>query len=206
MLVTVFLSVLILALAMGNIFLSLTGTKRLEKVGQEGNGQLVFDNGFVQSDVQDSFSEALPDADNGNSISFDKAENGGAGNSLSFGQAKGKSSAPSFQQADSGAGKGPSFEQAAAGEKMAYLNKRLERLEQLLLKIDNSKFLAQKLNSTSLSKKLSGLDEFKQNTRLEIAALKQRLDKVQPVKKAKKPKVQDISDKKLRELVFRSSR
>ena len=185
MLETVFLSVLIVALALGNVFLSLTDPKRLlaARTRQNpGNGPGFengpgLENGLAQSNILDEFREA--------GESSQAAESRG-----SFGQV--------------GEGR-DSFEQAADRERVRHLNKRIERLEQLLLKINNSKFVAQKINGTNLYSKLRDLNQFKQDTGLEIAAMRQRLDKIQPLEKASKPKLSEISDKKLRDLVFRAS-
>ncbi len=152
---TLFLAVLIVALFLGNVFLSLTDPKRLKRAA---GAEPALEQSFELRPEEMALAEPV------------------------------------------------SFEGNAAKEKMDYLNKRVDRLEQLLLKIDNSKFIAQKLNATNLYQKLNGLDEFKQNTRLEIAALKQRIDKVQPAPKAKKVKVPEISDENLKEIVFRASR
>jgi len=168
---TIFLSVLVLALVLGNVFLSLASPKRLQSLsqgsdfGQPEQCQPEQETESGQASVQDSFSEArdqpLPR---------------------------------------------PDFKNTAEKERVNHLNKRIERLEELLLKINNSKFLAQKLNGTKLSQRINEFDSFKQNTKLEIAALRQRLDKVQPQKKKFKQPVPDISNEKLKQLVFRSTR
>ncbi len=163
---------------MGNAFLSLTDPKRIEKMADKmrkeslsgknliaPNNALVapdasdFQNDLVQTSVQDSYSEAMPET---------------------------------------------TFGQKASMEKIAYLTKRITRLEELLLKINNSQFLVQKLNGTNLSQKITEFETFRQNTKLEVAALKQRLDKIAPVKKKPKLNIPEISDKKLHDLVFRS--
>jgi hypothetical protein len=151
MIETLFLVVLIVALAMGNAFLSLTSPKRLAKMSNGTN--------------QRTQNQPLLPADES----------------------------------------GLSFEERAERERVNYLSRRIERLEQLLLKLNKSDFLAQKINSTNLSQKLEELEEFKQNTRLEIAALKQRLDKISPEPEKKQNNVPEISDEKLREIVFRAS-
>ncbi len=177
MLVTTFLAVLILALAIGNAFLSLTDPKRLQqKMLKESNS---FPQGSEGLDAQDSFNGEIPEMQG--SQSFQKP-------------------AKKRQSQDI------SFELAAERERIAHLNKRISRLEQLLLKINNPKFVAQKINGTNLGQKLSDLEQFKQNTKLEIAALRQRLDKIQPVKNKRKPRIPNIGDRKLREIVFRASR
>ncbi len=149
MLETLFLAVLIIALAMGNAFLSLTSPKRLAKMAQGKN------------------------------------------------QASQEMVCPSEPEL--------SFEDRAEKERIEYLGRRIERLEQLLLKLDKSDFVAQKINTTNFSQKLEELEEFKQNTRLEIAALKQRLDKIQPESKKRPKPAPNLSDEKLREIVFRAS-
>ena len=183
---TVFLSVLILALALGNGFLSLVDPKRLRLLSAKGRilGEMpaIPENGFG---LQNGFGSP-------NGLGPQKSlgiENGAVQGKLPV----------SF-----GSSRGLSFEERANRERMLYLNKRIERLEQLLLKINDSKFVAQKINGSNLFKKLKELEGFKQDTKLEIAALNQRLDKVQPRKKLKKPGP-GISDEKLRDLVFRAS-
>ena len=178
MLETTFLAVLILALAFGNVFLSLTDPKRLEKMAKKAREQRM-----AQEAVEQGF--------NPEQAVFEPGSAAG-------------------QPADNYSYKKPTAPIALPGqslgsEKAAYLAKRIERLEQLLLKINNSKFLAQKLDATNLSTRLRDFDEFKQNTKLEIAALRQRLDKVQPQKSKPKQKIPDISDEKLHDLVFRVS-
>lgn len=177
MLVTTFLAVLILALAIGNAFLSLTDPKRLQqKMLGESNS---FSSGSESLDAQNSLNRTIQEIQGHQS----------------------------FQKpAKKGQSQGISFELAAERERITYLNKRISRLEQLLLTINNSKFVAQKINGTNLGQKLSDLEQFKQNTKLEIAALRQRLDKIQPAKRERKPRIPNISDKKLREIVFRASR
>jgi len=162
MVATTFLTVLILALALGNVFLSVASPQRLQKLAKESPKR--------QKQGLDSSQTSLQ-------------------NSLS-------------QESESQA---MSFEEQAEKEKIGYLYKRIDRLEQLLLKLDSSKFVAQKINGTNLGQRLQEFDEFKQNTKLEIAALKQRFDKMQPVKKSNEKKASEISDEKLRDLVFRAS-
>lgn len=157
MIATVFLAVLVLGLALGNVFLALTSPERAAR-------QLSKENGKLGLAVQESDAES---------------------NEMQESQL--------------------SFEQAADKERIRMLNKRIERLEQLLLKINNSKFIARKLNGTGLYQKLSNFDQFKQDTKLEIAALRQRLDRIQPQKKKPKPDLPKISDEKLRDLVFRAT-
>ncbi len=168
MVVTTFLGVLILAFFLGNVFLSITSPKRLQKQFQ---GEL---DEVTQEEMEAGFVQA--------------------------------SSQP-VGAAVASAGTVPnqaSFEQRLGFEKRALLNKRVDRLEQILLKLSSSNVLAQKLDATTFSKKMDGYSKFKETTRLEIAALKQRLDKVQPVSKKAKKNI-EISDKKLRDLVFRAS-
>lgn len=189
MITTVFLSVLILALALGNIFLSLTSPKRLQREeSQADEGE------FETASVQDSFIDTSQKVDDVESQEVDDGESQ---------EVEGVKEA---EPGEIGKSRKASFEENAGMEKMDYLNKRVERLEQLLLKINNSKFVAQKINGTNLGQKLADLNEFKQNTRLEIAALKQRLDKVAPQEKKPKEKIPDISDEKLREIIFRANR
>lgn len=98
------------------------------------------------------------------------------------------------------------FEEAAEKERIGLLNKRIDRLESLLLKINGTKFLGKKLNGTVLGQKLVDFNEFKDNTKLEIAALKQELARVKNqlgIKERKNPgEDYPISDEKLHELVF----
>ncbi len=123
MLVTVFLSVMVLALVLGNVFLSVTKPGNAAAHLQATNP--------LENELQQTFQ-----------------------NSASSKQA---------------------FEQAADRERTRMLNKRIDRLESLLLRINNAKFVARKLNGTNLVQRLNGFEQFKQDTRLEIAALKQQL-------------------------------
>jgi len=171
MVVTTFLGVLILALFLGNVFLSVASPKRLQK---QFRGEL---DGVAQDELEAGFLQGQSQAVGAAALTVASA--GTVANQASF-------------------------EQRLGSEKMALLNKRLDRLEQILLKLSSSEVLAQKLDATTLSKKMDDYSKFKETTRLEIAALKQRLDKVQPVPKKDKKAV-EISDKKLRDLVFRAS-
>ena len=97
------------------------------------------------------------------------------------------------------------FELAAEKERSQMLKKRIDRLEAILLKINGSNFLGKKIDGTVLGQKLQNLSEFKDTTKLEIAALKQDLARVKLQAGIKeKPKKPDypISDKKLHSLVF----
>ena len=102
----------------------------------------------------------------------------------------------------------PSFAQDTGQERANQLNKRIDRLESLLLKINGSKFLGKKLNGTVIGQKLSGYNEFKGNTKIEIAALKQDIARVKKeigIKEKKNPgEDYQINDKKLHELVFQT--
>ncbi len=154
MLITVFLSVLVLALALGNLFLSITEPKGLQsRAKQENNSSLQ-----IQQET------ALPAT-------------------------------------------GDDFQRMADRERVRMLNKRIDRLENLLLRINNARFVAKKLNGTNLIQKLNGFEEFKQNTRLEIAALKQQLASMQKNKpKATRKAVPETDDEKLHKLVYHSAR
>lgn len=177
---TVFLSVLVVALALGNVFLSLLGPKRLRVLAGK-KGEQEAEQGFGQSSVQDSFSEAA--YLNGPSEVKAFAVRGQVSNGL-----KCKNS----------------FDSEADKERIRHLGRRIDRLEQLLLKINSGDFLAQKVNATNFGQKLSDLEEFKQKTRLEIASLKQRLDDVKPVSEKKRQELPKLSDQRLHELVFRT--
>lgn len=163
MLETIFLAVLVLALLLGNAFLSV--------IARKDSGRMPEPEMPVQDGFEDRALEQPPVLEQ---------------------------SFPAFKTR-------PSFEEDAQSERIEYLNRRIARLEQLLLKINGSKPIAEKINGSTLSQKLSDLNEFRQSTRLEIAALKQRLDKVQPVESRPKSNVPEISDEKLRDLVFRAS-
>ena len=174
MLETVFLAVLVLALLLGNAFLSITGPKRPKLVPEEE---------MLRQDALASQAVALPLVSGQRAIER-----------LVVAQPA-EQNVPAFETR-------PSFEEDAERERIEYLTRRIARLEQLLLKINNPRFVAEKVNLEGFYHKLKDMDSFKQNTRLEIAALKQRLDKIQPVES--KPKL-EISDEKLRDLVFRAS-
>ena len=168
MLETVFLGVLIIALALGNAFLSLAPKKKAA-------------NGFgVQG--QDINNGLLPS----NETAFPGQSSGA------------KLPAPS-QRATA-------FEKELEREKIAFLGKRMARLEQLLLKMNSNGFLAQKLDNSNLGQRLKSLEEFKEKTRLEVAALKQRLDNSVPAEKRQVEAIPAVSNEKLHSLVFRSGR
>jgi uncharacterized small protein (DUF1192 family) len=97
------------------------------------------------------------------------------------------------------------FEEAVEKERIQLLGKRIDRLEGLLLRINGSHFLGKKLNGTVLGQKLNDFTQFKDNTKLEIAALKQEVARLKgALGMHKEPKQDDyqISDEKLHELVF----
>ena len=89
------------------------------------------------------------------------------------------------------------------------VDKRVDRIENLLLKINGSEFLGKKLDSTVLGKKLNDLTRFKTNTKVEIEALKEQMAQVKNeigIKEKTNPcQDYDISDEKLHELVFKSA-
>ena len=175
---TLFLTVLVIALGLGNVFLSLTDPKRIKKlinINKEDQSPV---SELGQTTVQDSFSEADTNLEKGGFVVRGKVLN----RSLEHN----------------------SLDSEADRERIIYLGKRIDRLEQLLLKLNKSDFVAQKINSTNFGQKLSELDTFKQKTKLEIAALKQRLDEVKPVVKKQTKNISNISDKRLHELVFRT--
>lgn len=176
MIETIFLIVLIFALVLGNIFLSLTSPKRLEKMAQKAN-----EKNLARSQENSSIGQST------------------------LGNWQESQSRLTAEHSQTFQAKESDFAEDLEKEKANYLTKRIERLEQLLLKINNSKFIAQKLDATNLAQKLKDFDEFKQNTRLEIAALRQRLDKSHPQKEEVKQPIPDISDDKLHDLVFRVS-
>ena len=157
MIVTVFLSVLILALAMGNAFLSVTSPSKIVPKAKQDTGK----QGFV------------------------------AAGKLRKGQGS------------------PGFESEADAERMRMLHKRIDRLESLLLRINNTNFVAQKLNGTNLVQKLNGFEEFKQNTKLEIEALKQQLSAVKKdsgIKAKPREEIPDVPESQLHDLIFHSAK
>jgi len=193
---TVFLGILVLALAIGNAFLSLTDPRKLQRKVFEKNKRLI-EGGLPGNPVQEGFeSDSVQEGFESDSAQSFEGDSVQGSVQLAFGEAK---PANFGKPAEAN-----SFELHAEKERVLHLSKRISRMENLLLKLDNSKFVAQKINGTNLGQKLSDFEEFKQNTGLEIAALKQRLDKIQPVK-GKKNNVTNISDEKLRRLVFRTS-
>ena len=146
MLVTIFLGILIVALVLGNIFLSIAKPKKIEEallreIGGKENSMALLQQ--MQNNKNIAASNQL----------------------LQQGKIR-----PAFVSAEQ-----PDFQQMAEMERTRMLNKRVDRLESLLLKMNGAKFVSYKLNGTNLAQKLSGLEEFKQNTSLEIAALKQQL-------------------------------
>ncbi len=190
MIATIFLSVLILALFLGNAFLSLTDPKRLKVAAKQQ------ENNIPQNDF-DLESQQVHETVQ-QKYDFQEAEEIQGNESRTL-VAKSKYEGNEFNA------KPIPLEESSQIERVDYLNRRIARLEQLLLKLNGNGVIAQKINTTELNQKLENLGEFKQNTKLEIAALKQRLDKIQPLEKKKKQNIPEISDKKLRDLVFRAS-
>ena len=136
---TLFLTVLVIALGLGNVFLSLTDPKRIEKLITANKEDQNPVSELGQTTVQDSFSEADNNLENGGFAVRGKVLNG----------------SHKYNSLDSEADK----------ERIIYLGKRIDRLEQLLLKLNKSDFVAQKINSTNFGQKLSDLDAFKQKTK-----------------------------------------
>ncbi len=205
MVVTIFLSVLILALFLGNAFLSLTDPKRLKAAAKQreingtdttnsietinGSETVLESQQYAQEEVRETVQQKY------NFQETEEIQN----NESKILVAKSK------YDGNTSLTKSIPLEESSQVERVDYLNRRIARLEQLLLKLNGNGSIAQKINTTELTQKLDSLGEFKQNTTLEIAALKQRLDKIQPVEKKKKQNIPKISDKKLRDLVFRAS-
>ncbi len=203
MIATIFLSVLILALFMGNAFLSLTDPKRLKAMAkqQEINGVEtgLESRQYVQEELP-IVQETMRPVQEAVQQKYDFSETGeitGTGQRALVVRSKYAGSLPVVKPMP--------LEEATQIERVEYLNKRITRLEQLLLKLNENGSISQKINTADFNQKLNSLSEFKQNTRLEMAALKQRLDKIKPVEKKSKPNISEISDKKLRDLVFRAS-
>ena len=146
MLVTIFLGILIAALILGNIFLSIAKPKKIEEALLREIGSKENSRALLQQ--------------------MQNNKNIAASNHL-LQQGKIR---PAFVSAEQ-----PDFRQMAEMERARMLNKRVDRLENLLLKMNGAKFVSYKLNGANLEQKLSGLEEFRQNTSLEIAALKQQL-------------------------------
>ena len=113
MILTVFLAILVLALILGNAFLTIASPSRLARTAKR----------------QPSLAEC-------------KAASDGEGSD---------------------------------SDRIKALHKRIERLEGLLLRLNNKEFVAKKFNGTNLCQKINDLEEFRQNARLEIAALKQQV-------------------------------
>jgi len=205
MIATIFLSVLILALFLGNAFLSLTDPKRLKIATKqrEINGtdttnntetingsETVLESGqYAQEEVQETVQQKYDFQEMG------KIKDTGSRTLVAKSKYDGNNTLV----------KSIPLEESSQVERVDYLNRRIVRLEQLSLKLNGNGSIAQKINTTEFTQKLNSLGEFKQNTKLEIAALKQRLDKIQPVEKKKTQNIPEISDKKLRDLVFRAS-
>ena len=160
MLETVFLGVLVLALLLGNAFLSITSPKRARRMPEGEMPEL--------------------DALAGRAFPQQAVSGQSAFESHALAQPPVlEQSFPAFETKSS-------FEEDVESERIDYLNRRMARLEQLLLKINGSKPIAEKINGSTLSQK-------------------QRLDKVHPVERKAKGNVPEISDEKLRDLVFRAS-
>ncbi|MCX6799260.1 MAG: hypothetical protein NTW59_04160 [Candidatus Diapherotrites archaeon] len=91
-------------------------------------------------------------------------------------------------------------------DRVKMLSGRIERLENIILRLNNKQFVAKKINGTSLYQKINDLETFKQDAKLEIAALKQQLAAIMPpeARRAKKETV-EIEPEQLHRFVFRSA-
>ena len=205
MIATIFLSVLILALFLGNAFLSLTDPKRLRVAAKKreingiaktncteainGSETILENQQYAKEEVQETVQQKY-NFQKTDEIKDDKIRT---------------LVAKSKYERNNTLAKSIPLEESSQIERVDYLNRRIARLEQLLLKINGNGSITQKISTTELTQKLNSLGEFKQNTKLEIAALKQRLDKIQPVEKKKTENIPELRDEKLRDLVFRAS-
>lgn len=93
-------------------------------------------------------------------------------------------------------------------DRIKVLHKRIERLEGLLLRLNNKEFVAKKFNGTNICQKINDLEEFRQNARLEIAALKQQVasnGNGHFARERGKKEIARIEPERLHKIVYRSA-
>ena len=81
---------------------------------------------------------------------------------------------------------------------------RLDRLERILLGLNTTTFVGKKLNATKLYRKLNELSDFRNDAKIQIAALRDELEQLKSgkLKKAKKKGIPKLKDKRLHELAY----
>lgn len=90
------------------------------------------------------------------------------------------------------------------------INKRISRLENILLKLENGGTLERELEISTVAKRLDRLDDFRRDMKIEIEALKQHISRIQKngngIKIVSESKEKDAElSKRIHDLVFRAS-
>lgn len=136
-----FLTVLIIALVIGNVLLSLTSPNKSTAVKSP------------TENVKSSVSTNSSIYSNGN------------GSSNSIGLSNSINSTPLYN--------------SSAFDQLNQLNRRIDRVENLLLKINNSDEVAIRFAELKLTQKVNDLVEYRQNSRIEIEALKEKISAIE---------------------------
>jgi len=97
-------------------------------------------------------------------------------------------------------------------EKVNLLNKRIEKIEGLLLRMTTPEFADKKLGALEISKKLEKLLDYRNDSKIEIAALKERVAALEAGKKPNPKKYKKIEedlskyDERIHNLVYRAGK
>ncbi len=98
-------------------------------------------------------------------------------------------------------------------DSVSLLSRRVDRIENLLLKLNNSAEVSSKLAEMKLSQRVSELYDFRQSAKLELAGLKERLDSIECKKPESSKAVQESPsesdeefEKKIHQILYHSRR
>ncbi|MBN1940813.1 MAG: hypothetical protein JW772_01380 [Candidatus Diapherotrites archaeon] len=98
----------------------------------------------------------------------------------------------------------PEISKLVMDERISLLNRRLERIEQILLRLNGKEYSGKV--SPAVARKIVALEDYKRNSHIEIQALKERMDSfdrhLNISSKRSSGKEVDISDERLRDMVF----
>ncbi len=97
-----------------------------------------------------------------------------------------------------------------ANGQFSSLYKRVDRIENLLLQLNNSDEVLRKLAELKISQRVSELSDFRQSAKLELASLKERLDSIECKKPERTKALHEFSesdeefDKKIHQILYHS--
>ena len=181
--ITVFLLVLIFALILGNVFLSIaTPAQSSDLQGLIGKADML----------------KLSNADGQNNPTLDYPENL---DNLAVPDTASFSSAGGIN-ADDNTSLDLPLDLSSVSMGSEELIRRIDRIERILINFNNPSFFNKKLVDTEFYEKLEGFRDFKNDSRIQIAALKQQLEKIHPAKTKNKNTVSSTEAKRIHELAY----